>query len=108
MDGDQVKSNQMGHGNRVQDEFMKDCVIERTPVQVFLQSGVKLHGVIVDFDSLAFLFTFGVLPSANPTFQWVNSRKPQLIFKSSVASIVPDSKGSNNEQSTTKPISGKN
>ena len=56
------------------DTFLNQLKKEELPVSVFLVNGIKLHGVIDDFDDKVIL-----LKSANT----------QIIFKHAVSTVVP-------------------
>jgi host factor-I protein len=60
----------------VQDAFLNKLRKERIPVTVFLTRGTRLKGVITFFDQFTVLLEDG------------NSQ--QLIFKHSIATILPD------------------
>lgn len=62
----------------VQEEFLKE-LIGRIPVTVFLSSGVKLQGIIPQYDPYCIVLQRG--------------QQKQLVYKHSIATIVPTAPG---------------
>lgn len=60
--------------SKLQDEFMEKLHKDSSPVSVFLVNGIKLHGIIEDFDEHVILLKGTVV---------------QMIFKHSVSTVVP-------------------
>lgn len=60
----------------IQDDFLSNVRQNKIAVTVFLVNGVKLQGVIVGFDSFAFLLR--------------RDGFTQLIYKHSVSTIMPN------------------
>lgn len=57
-----------------QDELLKQLQQAKTPVAIFLKSGIKLQGIIHHFDSLVII---------------LRDQGVQLIYKHSILTIVP-------------------
>lgn len=60
--------------SKLQKDFLQKLCKESEPVSVFLVNGIKLHGVIEDFDDHVILLKGTVV---------------QMIFKHSVSTVVP-------------------
>lgn len=60
--------------NTLQEAFLKTLLEEKMPVSVFLISGIKLHGVIDDYDEHVIL---------------LKNTITQMVFKHAVSTIVP-------------------
>ncbi len=61
----------------IQDLFLNACRKKRLTVTVFLTSGVKLQGTITSFDNFSLLLR--------------RDAQAQLVYKHSIATIVPSS-----------------
>ena len=66
--------------NRVQNEFIKHAIAEKVHVSLYLNSGIRLQGKIADADDNSILFTV------------LDKTTKQLIYKTAVAVILPESK----------------
>lgn len=64
-----------GNGN-LQDTFLNAVRKARTPLQIYLISGVRLEGVVTWFDNFCVLL--------------LREGKPQLIYKHAISTITPD------------------
>jgi host factor-I protein len=60
---------------QIQDVFLNVCRREKQQVTVFLMNGVKLQGVVSGFDEQSLLLR--------------RSTQTQLVYKHSIATIVP-------------------
>lgn len=58
----------------LQDSFLSDLCKEKLPVSVFLVNGIKLHGVIDNFDDHVILLKNGIT---------------QMVYKHAVSTVVP-------------------
>jgi host factor-I protein len=61
--------------NSLQDTFLNACRKEKQQITIYLNSGVKLQGVVAGFDN------FSVLLRRGP--------QTQLVYKHGIATIVP-------------------
>jgi host factor-I protein len=61
--------------NSLQDTFLNACRKEKQQITIYLNSGVKLQGVVTGFDN------FSVLLRRGPQIQ--------LVYKHGIATIVP-------------------
>jgi host factor-I protein len=61
--------------HRLQDTFLDHLRRRRTPVTVFLTNGVRLQGVVVDFDAFCVLLE--------------RDGEQQIIYKHSITTTVP-------------------
>lgn len=66
--------------NRVQNEFIRQAVADKTHVNLYLNSGIRLQGRIADADDNSILFTV------------IDETAKQLIYKTAIAVILPKSK----------------
>lgn len=71
----------MAKDNKIYDKFMNDLKDEKTPVIVFLINGVKLQGVIDDFDEVVVILK--------------RDQNVQLLYKKAISTIVPQYKNDN-------------
>ncbi len=60
---------------RIENEFLQTLVNEKLAVTVFLQYGVKLQGIITDFDDTSILLR--------------RDAHTQLVYKHAVSTIMP-------------------
>lgn len=58
----------------LQDAFLSTLRKEQVPVSVFLVNGIKLTGIIEDFDAYVMLLTNGIT---------------QMLYKHAISSVVP-------------------
>lgn len=58
----------------LQDTFLKRCQAEKTPVDIFLVSGIRLKGTIESFDQYAI---------------FLKNDHDQMIFKHQISTIMP-------------------
>ena len=65
----------MARDMKVYEKFMKALVEERIPVVVFLVNGVKLQGIVEDFDDVSVILK-----------RDINS---QILYRHSLSTIVP-------------------
>lgn len=70
----QQKNMPNGHLD-LQTAFLSHVCQNRSPLTVFLVNGVKLEGVVTNFDQLCFTLT--------------RDRHTQLVYKHSVSTIMP-------------------
>jgi|ERR1700692_1327626 host factor-I protein len=61
--------------HRLQDTFLKHLQKKRTPVTVFLVNGVKLQGVVTDFDAFCVLLE--------------RDGQSQIIYKHAISAALP-------------------
>ncbi len=64
----------MTESSKLQKDFLQKLREENSPVSVFLVNGIKLHGIIEEFDDHVILLKGTVV---------------QMIFKHSVSTVVP-------------------
>lgn len=64
----------MSNQNSLQDKFLATLRDEHAQVSIFLVNGIKLHGIIDDFDSQVILLKNAIT---------------QMIFKQAVSTVVP-------------------
>lgn len=64
----------MADNHRLQDSFLSELRKENIPVSVFLINGIKLHGVIDDFDETTIMLKNSVT---------------QMVFKHAISTVVP-------------------
>lgn len=64
----------MADNNRLQDAFLKELRQEKIAVSIFLISGIKLHGVVEDYDQHVILLKNAVT---------------QMVFKNAISTVVP-------------------
>jgi host factor-I protein len=62
------------------DPFLNSLRKDRVEVDVYLKTGARLTGIVLQFDSLGIVFSGG--PSGEDP-------KDQLVFRSAIASIIP-------------------
>jgi host factor-I protein len=68
----------MAKDSKVYDRFMRDLMDEKTSVVIFLINGVKLQGVISDFDEISLILT--------------REQHVQLLYRSAISTIVPQNR----------------
>lgn len=77
----------MSAKNSLQNPFLAEICKEKVPVSVFLVNGIKLHGVIEDFDDDVVM---------------LNNTITQMIYKNAISTVVPARlvrvSGSNSEE----------
>lgn len=59
---------------KLQDSFLEHLHQEQSPVSIFLMSGIKLHGIVEDYDEHVIMLK-GVIT--------------QMIFKHAISTVVP-------------------
>lgn len=64
----------MSDNNPLQEGFLGELRTEKVPVSVFLVNGIKLHGIIDDFDQSVLM---------------LKNTVTQMVFKHSVSTVVP-------------------
>jgi host factor-I protein len=64
----------MPQQSKLQDAFLADLQKESAPVSVFLVNGIKLHGIISDYDDHVVMLKGTIV---------------QMIFKHSISTVVP-------------------
>jgi host factor-I protein len=64
----------MTDNNQLHDAFLKELVKEKMPVSIFLVNGIKLHGIVDDYDEHVILLKNAVT---------------QMVFKHAVSTVVP-------------------
>ncbi|MDP3704655.1 MAG: RNA chaperone Hfq [Legionellaceae bacterium] len=64
----------MSHPNKLQEDFLETLRKDSVPVSVFLVNGIKLHGMIDDFDEHVIMLKGTIT---------------QMIFKHAVSTVVP-------------------
>ena len=64
----------MSDNRLLQDSFLNELRKEKIPVSVFLINGIKLHGVVEDFDDEAIMLKNAVT---------------QMVFKHAISTVVP-------------------
>lgn len=64
----------MPSANKLEGDFLESLRKESTPVSIFLVNGIKLHGIISDFDEHVIMLKGAIV---------------QMIFKHSVSTVVP-------------------
>lgn len=60
--------------NKLQDTFLEQLCNEKTPVSVFLINGIKLHGMVDDFDEHVIMLKNAVT---------------QMVYKHAISTVVP-------------------
>ncbi len=64
----------MSDNHQLQDAFLEELRKEKVPVSVFLINGIKLHGVVDNFDDHAIMLKNAVT---------------QMVFKHAISTVVP-------------------
>ena len=64
----------MSSRDLLQDSFLEDLRKEKTPVSVFLINGIKLHGIVDNFDENVIMLKNAVT---------------QMVYKHAVSTVVP-------------------
>ncbi len=67
----------MSEGSRVCDNFIENLKRDGIPVVIFLINGVKLQGVIDDFDDLSIVLR--------------RDQSVQMLFREAISTVVPQS-----------------
>jgi host factor-I protein len=62
------------NNSKLQDSFIENLKKDSAPVSVFLVNGIKLHGIISDFDEHVIMLKGTVV---------------QMIYKHAVSTVVP-------------------
>lgn len=65
----------MAKDTKVYEKFMDNLIDQKTPVVVFLINGVKLQGVVDDFDEVVLLLK--------------RDQNIQLLYRKAISTIVP-------------------
>jgi host factor-I protein len=65
----------MDNSKKLNEKFLKDLHNNKIPVSIYLMNGIKLNGIIEDFDEHHIL---------------LHSTNTQLIFQHAVSTIVPN------------------
>jgi host factor-I protein len=71
----------MARDGKVYEKFLKELIEETIPVVIFLVNGVKLQGVISDFDEISIIL--------------VREQSVQLLYRQAISTIVPQGKNDN-------------
>ena len=58
----------------LQDSFLRELAKEKVPVSIFLVNGIKLHGVVDDFDQHVIMLKNAIT---------------QMVYKHAVSTVVP-------------------
>lgn len=61
-----------------QEKFLDCCIESKTECNIFLTSGIRLQGVVLEADSYCILLE--------------GQDKIQLVYKSAISTILPDSR----------------
>ncbi|MDR1908021.1 MAG: RNA chaperone Hfq [Holosporales bacterium] len=69
----------MAKDSKIYDRFMNDLVDNKIPVIIFLINGVKLQGVVSEFDEVSIVL--------------VREQSVQLLYRQAISTIVPQNKG---------------
>ncbi|MDF1758179.1 MAG: RNA chaperone Hfq [Legionellaceae bacterium] len=64
----------MPQSSKLQDSFLDELQKESSPVSVFLVNGIKLHGIISDYDDHVVMLKGTIV---------------QMIFKHAISTVVP-------------------
>lgn len=64
----------MSDNHKLHEAFLKELVYKKMPVSIFLISGIKLHGIVDDYDDQIILLKNSIT---------------QMVFKHAVSTIVP-------------------
>lgn len=64
----------MPHDNHLQDAFLEILCKDKMPVSIFLVNGIKLHGVIDQFDEHIVM---------------LKSTITQMVYKHAISTVVP-------------------
>ncbi len=67
----------MSKGQSLQDSFLKALCVQHVQVSVYLVNGIKLQGVIEDYDELVLM---------------LKSTVSQMIYKHAISTVVPAQK----------------
>lgn len=73
-DNKNYKGKAMSDNHGLQDEFLNELCKEKIPVSVFLISGIKLHGVVDNFDQNVIMLKNAVT---------------QMVYKNAISTVVP-------------------
>lgn len=68
----------MAKDSKIYDKFMNNLVNDKTPVVIFLINGVKLQGIIDDYDEVSLVLK--------------REQSIQLLYRQAVSTIVPQNK----------------
>ena len=58
----------------LQDSFLKELHKEQVPVSIFLINGIKLHGIVDNFDDQVIM---------------LKSAVTQMVYKNAISTVVP-------------------
>lgn len=77
----------MDKKDELENSFLKKLSAEQVPVSVFLVNGIKLHGMILDFDLHVVMLKNSVI---------------QMVYKNAISTIVPSRvvQSNSNEQTS--------
>ncbi len=64
----------MSGDNQLQDSFLEELQKDKTSVSIFLINGIKLHGIVDNFDSQVIMLKNAVT---------------QMVFKHAISTVVP-------------------
>jgi host factor-I protein len=64
----------MLNNHQLQEAFLKELHKEKVPVSVFLKNGIKLHGVVDEFDDSVIMLKNAVT---------------QMVYKHAISTVVP-------------------
>jgi host factor-I protein len=64
----------MSQQNLLQDSFLKVLHKEKIPVSIFLVNGIKLHGVVDDYDEHVIMLKNAIT---------------QMVYKHAISTVVP-------------------
>lgn len=64
----------MSKDQQLQDAFLSQLKKEDAPVSIFLVNGIKLHGMIADYDEQVIM---------------LKSATTQMVFKHAISTVVP-------------------
>ncbi|MDR0631423.1 MAG: RNA chaperone Hfq [Holosporales bacterium] len=68
----------MAKDSKVYDRFINNLINDNVSVVIFLINGVKLQGIISDFDDVSIILT--------------REQNVQLLYRQAISTIVPQSK----------------
>ena len=64
----------MSNNHPLQNSFLKELHKEQVPVSIFLINGIKLHGIVDDFDEHVIMLKNAVT---------------QMVYKNAISTVVP-------------------
>jgi host factor-I protein len=74
-----IRGLEMASGSKVCDAFLKKLLEEKSAVVVFLINGVKLQGVVDDYDECSVLLK--------------RDQYVQLLFRHAISTVIPQGEG---------------